>query len=48
MCNSVLENVEYYEHPKTAQWNETIIVCLTAGAGARAAYATLKLVHELC
>ncbi|KAK3305361.1 Tctex-1 [Chaetomium strumarium] len=25
VCNSVLENVEYYEHPKTAQWNETII-----------------------
>ncbi|KAK4176058.1 Tctex-1 [Triangularia setosa] len=24
-CNSVLENVEFYEHPKTAGWNETII-----------------------
>jgi hypothetical protein len=25
-CNSALASVEYYEHPKTAQWNETIIV----------------------
>ncbi|KAK3906742.1 dynein light chain Tctex-type [Staphylotrichum tortipilum] len=25
VCNSVLESVEFYEHPKTAQWNETII-----------------------
>ncbi|KAL2178262.1 Tctex-1 [Thermothelomyces heterothallicus CBS 202.75] len=25
VCNSVLESAEYYEHPKTAQWNETII-----------------------
>ncbi|KAK4195940.1 Tctex-1 [Triangularia verruculosa] len=24
-CNSVLENVEFYEHPKTQGWNETII-----------------------
>ncbi|KAK3935894.1 dynein light chain Tctex-type [Diplogelasinospora grovesii] len=24
-CNSALASVEYYEHPKTAQWNETII-----------------------
>ncbi|KAK3350142.1 putative dynein light chain protein [Lasiosphaeria hispida] len=24
-CNSALSSVEYYEHPKTAQWNETII-----------------------
>ncbi|KAJ4302578.1 hypothetical protein N0V88_002728 [Collariella sp. IMI 366227] len=26
VCNSVFESVEFYEHPKTAQWNETIIV----------------------
>ncbi|KAK4126693.1 hypothetical protein N657DRAFT_630677 [Parathielavia appendiculata] len=25
VCNSVFESVEYYEHPKTSQWNETII-----------------------
>ncbi|KAH6617283.1 Tctex-1 [Chaetomium tenue] len=25
VCNSVFEGTEYYEHPKTAQWNETII-----------------------
>ncbi|KAL2261092.1 hypothetical protein VTK26DRAFT_4709 [Humicola hyalothermophila] len=25
VCNSVLDSVEFYEHPKTAQWNETII-----------------------
>ncbi|KAL2264941.1 hypothetical protein VTJ83DRAFT_7451 [Remersonia thermophila] len=25
VCNSVMESVEYYEHPKTAQWNETIV-----------------------
>ncbi|KAL2115523.1 hypothetical protein VTJ04DRAFT_9778 [Mycothermus thermophilus] len=25
VCNSVMEGVEYYEHPKTAQWNETIV-----------------------
>ncbi|KAK4100043.1 hypothetical protein N658DRAFT_452012 [Parathielavia hyrcaniae] len=25
VCNSVFESAEYYEHPKTAQWNETII-----------------------
>ncbi|KAK0733291.1 Tctex-1 [Lasiosphaeria miniovina] len=24
-CNSALANAEYYEHPKTAEWNETII-----------------------
>ncbi|KAK0644515.1 putative dynein light chain protein [Cercophora newfieldiana] len=24
-CNSALAGVETYEHPKTAQWNETII-----------------------
>lgn len=24
-CNSALSGIEYYEHPKTAQWNETII-----------------------
>lgn len=26
VCNSVFESVEFYEHPKTSQWNETIIV----------------------
>ncbi|KAH6613784.1 Tctex-1 [Chaetomium sp. MPI-SDFR-AT-0129] len=25
VCNSVLESAEFYEHPKTTQWNETII-----------------------
>ncbi|EGS20089.1 putative dynein light chain protein [Thermochaetoides thermophila DSM 1495] len=25
VCNSVFEGVEFYEHPKTSQWNETII-----------------------
>ncbi|KAM7199359.1 Tctex-1 [Naviculisporaceae sp. PSN 640] len=24
-CNSALSSAEYYDHPKTAQWNETII-----------------------
>ncbi|KAK4191135.1 dynein light chain Tctex-type [Podospora australis] len=24
-CNNVLETAEFYEHTKTAQWNETII-----------------------
>lgn len=26
VCNSTFASVEYYEHPKTAQWNEAIIV----------------------
>ncbi|KAK3342980.1 Tctex-1 [Neurospora tetraspora] len=25
VCNSTFASVEYYEHPKTAQWNEAII-----------------------
>ncbi|KAK3316694.1 Tctex-1 [Apodospora peruviana] len=24
-CNSALTSAEYYDHPKTAQWNQTII-----------------------
>ena len=26
-CNSALSGAEFYDHPKTAQWNQTIIVC---------------------
>ncbi len=25
-CNSALSGAEFYDHPKTAQWNQTIIV----------------------